>query len=93
VLGAGGVSNPRDGRMPQFDGSLANGHAMCSRGLTKRFGDWRTVTPNTWGTGWGDKGVGYWPASYFWLQRGNFVNLDCFAVRAVRHAQPLPPVA
>jgi hypothetical protein len=91
-LGAGGVSNPRDGRMPQFDGSLANGHAMASRGITRKFGDWRTVTPNTWGTGWGDKGVGYWPQSYFWLQRGNFVNLDSFAVRAVRRNDTLPPV-
>lgn len=90
-LGQGGVSNPRDGRMPEFDGQLANGHAMASRGLTKKFGDWRTITPNTWGKQWADNGVGYWPASYFWLQRSNFVNLDCFAIRAVRHS-PLPEV-
>lgn len=94
VLGNGGVSNPANGRMPEFDGSYANGHAMWSRGLTKRFGDWRTITPNTWGTQWGDDGVGYWPASYFWLQSGQFVNLDCYAIRAAAvQASELPAAA
>lgn len=93
VLGAGGVTNPAGGKMPEFDGNFANGHAMASRGITKRFGDWRTITPNTWGTGWGDKGVGYWPASYWWVQKGQFINAEMFAIRAVRHNQPLPPVA
>lgn len=90
-LGRNGVMNPGpSGRVAEYDGQLANGHAMCSRGLTKRFGDWRTVTPNTWGTGYGDQGVGYWPESYFWAQRGNFVNLDCYAIRAVKRVDPLP---
>ncbi len=94
VLGNGGVSNPRDGRMPEYDRQFSNGHAMWSRGLTRRFGDWRTITPNTWGTSWGDKGVGYWPASYFWLQSGNMVNLDAFAVRAAAvQADKLPAAA
>lgn len=93
VLGQGGVSNPRDGRVPEYDGQFANGHAMASRGITRRFGDWRTITVNSWGTQWGDKGVGYWPASYWWVQRGQFVNMEAFAIRAVVHNKPLPVAA
>lgn len=97
VLGTSYNHTGKDGRVPEWDGSLANGHAMHSRGLTRRFGDWRTVTPNTWSRGWGDNGVGYWPKSYFWDQRpyrgSVFVNLDCFAVRAVKRSDPLPAAA
>lgn len=90
VMGRGYQRTGADGRVPDWDGSYAAGHAMYSRGLTRRFGDWRTVTPNSWGPSWGDGGVGYWPGSYFWAARGNFVNLDCYAVRAVRRRDPLP---
>lgn len=94
VLGNGGVSNPRDGRMPEYDGQFSNGHAMVSRGLTKRFGDWRTITPNTWGTGWADRGIGYWPRSYWWVQSGNKINLEAFCFRAPRlQADQLPKAA
>lgn len=93
VLGNSGMSNPSDGRMPEYDGIFGNGHAMASRGITKRFGDWRTITPNSWGKAWGDSGVGYWPASYWWVQSGNKVNLEAFAVRAVKHKKAMPVAA
>ena len=93
VLGRAFFNTGRDGRVPSFDGSFANGHAMWSRGLTRRFGDLRTVCVNSWGRSFGENGIGYIDASYFWGQRGNTVNLDCYAVRAVRRRDPLPPAA
>lgn len=93
VLGQGGLTSPKDGRMPEYDGVFGNGHAMASRGLTRRFGDWRTITPNTWGAAWADKGVGYWPASYFWVQRGQYINAEMFAIRAVKHKKAMPVAA
>lgn len=90
VLGNAFQSTGASGRVPEWDGRMANGHAMASRGLTKVFGDWRTITPNTWGLGFGDKGVGFWPKSYFWAQNRGFVNLEAFAVRAPRRVDPLP---
>lgn len=90
VLGNSYSRTGSDGRAPEWDGAFTNGHAMFSRGLTKRFGSWRTVTPNSWGPSFGDRGVGYWPESYFWAQRGNYVNLDAFAIRAVKRKDRLP---
>jgi hypothetical protein len=90
VLGGNYSATGRDGKVPKWDGRRANGHAMWSRGLTRRFGDLRTITPNTWGTGFGDAGVGYWDQSYFWSASGNYVNLDCYAVRAVVRNDELP---
>lgn len=90
VLGNGFTDVPSNGKVPEWDGRIANGHAMASRGLTKEFGDWRTITPNTWGTGFGNKGVGYWPKSYFWESRGNTENLEAFAVRSVKRVDKLP---
>lgn len=92
-LGRSGLSASADGRVPEYDGSTANGHAMVSRGLTRKFGEMRTITPNTWGTRYGLAGIGFWPKSYFWDRRGNFVNLDAYALRAVRRRDPLPPAA
>lgn len=89
-LGRSGLNASKDGKVPEYDGSLANGHAMCSRGLTRRFGGWRAVTPNTWGQNYGLHGVGFWPPSYFWEERGNFVNLDAYALRAVKRPDALP---
>lgn len=51
------------------------------------------ITPNSWGKAWGDSGVGYWPASYWWVQSGNKVNLEAFAVRAVKHKKAMPVAA
>ena len=79
-----------DGKVPSWDGQYASGHAMFSRGLTRKFDDWRTITPNTWGENWGDRGVGYWDRSYFWAQNGRWVNLDCYAIRAVKRKDKLP---
>ncbi len=87
VLGRAFMKTGKDGKVPAFDGQLVNGHAMRSRGLTKKFGDWRTITPNTWSASFGDKGIGYIPASYYWLNRGNYTNLDCFAMRSA--VQPI----
>lgn len=84
VLGQAFFNTGKDGIVPPWDGRLANGHAMGSRGLRKVNGQWRTITPNTWGPSFGDNGVGYIDASYFWPQRGNFVNLDAYAIRAVK---------
>lgn len=84
---------PSNGKVPEWDGTLRNGHAMFSFGLTRRFGDLRACTRNSWGRTFGDKGTGYVPASYFWGQRGNFVNLDAFAFRAVVRKDPLPKAA
>lgn len=83
VLGNSFFGTHGDGIVPAFDGSLANGHAMYSRGLRHISGVWRTATPNSWGTTFGAGGVGYIDRSYFWAQRGNFTNLDCYAVRAL----------
>lgn len=97
VLGTSYQATGPDGRAPEYDGAFANGHAMFSRGSTKRFGDWRTITPNTWGRGFGDRGVGYWPESYFWGQREmrgqTYVNLDAYAIRAVKRPDTLPVAA
>lgn len=90
VLGNGYTNVPSSGKVPEWDGRVANGHAMASRGLTKQFGDWRTITPNTWGTSWGKKGIGFWPKSYFWESQGNMENLEAFAVRAVKRLDKLP---
>jgi len=83
-----------DGVVPQYDGYLANGHAMHSRGLKRVNGKFRTITPNTWGPSFGDNGVGYWPESYFWgtatIRGQNWANLDAYAIRAVRRRGPLP---
>ncbi len=84
VLGGSFFGTHGDGKVPAFDGSLSNGHAMVSIGLTRKFGDLRTITPNSWDTTFGDQGYGYIPASYFWGQNGNFVNLDAYAIRAVK---------
>lgn len=81
-LGGRFFSTGSDGLVPAYDGAYTNGHAQYSRGLRKVNGVWRTVTPNSWDVTFGDKGVGYIDASYFWAQKGNFVNLDCYAVRA-----------
>lgn len=90
VLGGGYDRTGKDGKVPEFDGRRQAGHAMFSRGLTRRFGDLRTITPNTWGRSFGDNGVGYWPASYYWGGSGNYVNLECFAIRAVVRNDDLP---
>jgi hypothetical protein len=82
-----------DGNTPEWDGSLRNGHAMWARGTTKRFGDWRVIVPNSWGRSFGDNGVCYMPASYFWAERGNYVNLDAYAIRAVKRVDKLPQAA
>lgn len=84
VLGQAFFNVGRDGKVPRWDGRIANGHAMFSCGLTRRFGDLRTIMPNSWGVSFGDQGVGYCDSSYFWDRRGNFVNLDAFAIRAVK---------
>lgn len=84
VLGQKFFGAGSDGIVPSFDGRMANGHAMYSRGLRKINGVWRTVTPNSWGTTFGAQGVGYIDKSYFWQQSGNMVNLDCFAIRALK---------
>jgi hypothetical protein len=84
VLGNAFFNTRADGIVPEFDGSLRNGHAMASRGLKRINGNLRPIVPNTWGPSFGDRGVGYVPWSYFWGERGNFVNLDCYAIRAVK---------
>lgn len=93
VMGNAWTQTGSDGMAPEFDGRLAAGHAMYSRGLRRTNGKWRSITPNTWSVQKGDKGVYYWPASYFWGQRGNFVNLDAYAIRAVKINKPLPKAA
>lgn len=87
-----------DGIVPEWDraskwGQYINGHAQGSRGLRKINGVWRTITPNTWGSSWGDKGIGYIPQSYFLAQSGNFVNLDAYAIRAIKPSGEQPPPA
>lgn len=91
VLGNAFFRTRGDGVVPPFDGSLKAGHAMGSRGLTRAIdGNLRTITPNTWGNEFGKAGVGYIDPSYFWDARGNYVNLDCYAFRAVKRTDPLP---
>lgn len=79
-----------NGKPPTWDGRLSNGHAMGSRGLTRKFGDLRTVTPNTWGTTFGDGGVCYIDQSYFNGGSGNYLNMEAFAIRFAKIATPLP---
>lgn len=84
VLGNAFFNARSDGNVPSFDGSMRNGHAMYSRGLRKQNGVWRTTTPNSWGVSFAASGVGYIDKSYFWDQRGQMVNLDCYAIRALK---------
>lgn len=91
VLGRAFVNgNFPNGKVPEFDGKYVNGHAMFSCGLTRKFGALRAITPNSWSASWGDKGIGYTPASYFWSQSGSYVNLDAFAVRAMKKVDHVP---
>lgn len=75
-----------NGVVPPYDGVLANGHAMYSRGLTEIAGVKRGVCVNSWGRSWGKGGLCFLDQSYFWHQRGNWVNLDCIAIRSVRQS-------
>lgn len=84
VLGNAFFKTGKDGRVPEYDGQFANGHAMFSRGLTREFGDLRTITVNSWGPSFGDGGVCYVPKSYYWAQSGQYVNLDAYAIRAIK---------
>lgn len=84
VLGNAFFGTRSDGKVPSYDGRRSNGHAMWSRGLTRRFGDMRAIVPNTWGVSYGDQGIGYIDKSYFWAQSGGYFNLDAYAVRAVK---------
>ncbi len=90
VLGNAFFKTDRAGKTPAFDGSYRNGHAMFSWGLTRKFGDLRACVRNTWGASFGEAGDCYIPEGYFWGQRGNFVNLDAYAVRAIKRVDPLP---
>jgi hypothetical protein len=90
VLGNRFFNTGRDGKVPAYDGRYSNGHAMWSRGLTRKFGDWRAVTVNSWGTSFGENGVCYCPSDYFWAQSGRSVNLDAYAFRAVKWKDKLP---
>ena len=94
VLGNAFFKTKSDGVVPNFDGSFANGHAMFSYGLTRKFGSPRAMTRNTWGASFGDKGNCYIPKSYFWDRSGQYVNLDAFAIRALRvHSSEVPEIA
>jgi hypothetical protein len=93
VLGNAFFQTRKDGKVPAFDGSFRNGHAMFSWGLTRRFGDLRACARNSWDVSFGDNGDCYVPAGYFWGQSGNYVNLDAYAVRAVRRVDRLPVAA
>lgn len=84
VLGQNWFKVPKSGKVAPWDGQFANGHATVSRGLTRKFGDLRVIVPNTWGTAYGENGVGYVDKSYYWTQRGNFVNLEAYAIRAFK---------
>lgn len=94
-MGLGYAAGHRNGGIvAEYDGQLANGHAMAGRGLRKVNGRFRVINPNTWGTQVGDRGVYYFPESYFWHSRPyrgtTFVNLDAYAIRAVKRPDPLP---
>jgi hypothetical protein len=91
-LGNRFFSTPKDGRVPPWDGSTRGGHAMYARGITKRFGDLRFIVPNSWSKSFGESGIGYMPLDYFWAESGNFINLDAYAVRAVKRNDDLPDV-
>jgi len=84
VLGQNWFSVPKSGKVASWDGRFENGHATIARGLTRKFGDLRVIVPNTWGPSFGDNGVGYVDQSYYWTQRGNFVNLEAYAIRAFK---------
>lgn len=81
---------PADGKVPEWSGHRTKGHAMFARGLTKRFGDWRPIVKNSWGSRWGFNGICYMPESYFWAQSGNYINLDAYAIRAIKRVEQLP---
>lgn len=81
-----------DGKVPPYSGAATAGHAMYLRGITRRFGDLRFVMVNSWSNTWGNSGIGYMPLEYFWDQRGNYINLEAFAIRAVKHNDDLPDV-
>lgn len=83
----------KDGKTPSWDGSMRNGHAMWLRGITKKFGDNRAVCVNSHGKGFGDNGVCYIDESYFWAERGRFVNLDAYGIRALKKKDQLPQAA
>lgn len=94
VLGQRFFNTKSDGIVPSFDGRLANGHAMFSWGLTrKKDGKLRACTRNSWGTSFGEQGDCYIDSSYFWGQKGSFVNLDAYAVRSVVRQDKLPSAA
>lgn len=90
VLGNAFFKTKKDGIVPPWDGRLMNGHAMFSWGLRRINGVLRPITRNTWGESFGDNGDCYFDPSYFWDQRGNFVNLDAYAFRAIKKTDPLP---
>jgi hypothetical protein len=92
-LGRAFFNTKKDGVVPRWDGSTRNGHAMWLRGTTKKFGDWRAISPNSWGKSFGDGGIGYIDESYFWAEQGRFVNLDAYAIRAVKRKDKLPQAA
>jgi hypothetical protein len=73
-----------DGVVPAWDGRFSNGHAMFSYGLVKVNGTWRTRCRNSWGRGFGQGGDCYIDESYFWSERGQYINLDCYCMRAVK---------
>lgn len=87
-LGGKFFNTPKNGVAPAWDGGRSNGHAMFARGLRKVSGVWHAVVPNTWGTSFGENGVSYMDASYFWAKSGNFYNLDAYAVRCIKAAKP-----
>lgn len=83
-LGGRFFNTGSDGVVPSFDGSPSNGHAQYSRGLVKINGAWRTITPNSWDTTFGKSGIGLIDKSYFGANIGRMVNLDCYAIRAMK---------
>lgn len=90
VLGNGFFGTGSNGKAPRWDGGFYNGHAMFTCGLTRKFGDLRVIVPNSWGVTFGENGFSYMDSSYFWDQRGNYVNLDAYAVRSVKRVDKLP---
>lgn len=92
-LGRAFFNTKKDGKVPSWDGSTRNGHAMWLRGTTKKFGDWRAINVNSWGRSYGDNGISYIDESYFWAERGRFVNLDAYGIRAVKRKDQLPQAA
>ncbi len=81
-----------EGYVEDYSGHFEGGHCMYAFGKHKARGRWWLDVANSWGLRFGVQGICHMPESYFWKQKGQYVNLDAFVIRAVApNAIDTPP--